>query len=196
MGTVHDIFKKSNNPIASLVEQGWVYDLSDSAANTTQISTTTYANTTPMYGVSLAAASGLAAIPLYATLGQTGTVAGGAITVIMEKDNAARLSGGSNMTSMNTLTMASGLPTGASALILPTATNAYGLRMWGITVGQDVSPAEGVSNELVWTPPAGPEYLVTTASVGAYWGINVNAGTTGATLFCTLKVAIFPLTEL
>jgi hypothetical protein len=133
---------------------------------------------------------------------QAGTVAGGAVTVLMEKDNANRYtSGGTAILAMNSLTMASGLPTGATGFSITgsaiTATNAVGMKMWGTIVGPDVSPAEGVTNELVWVPPAGaPDYLVTTASVGASWLVNTYAGTTGPQWRWSAKWAVFPLTEL
>lgn len=202
MGNVENTFRHATNPVAVLAARGWVYNFSASAANGTTTGTTTYANTTPSWCFHLPAASLYAAIPLYCSLGQTGTVAGGAISVIMEVDNADRYtSGGTAMTCVNSRTdFSNTIPDGAfheATGTAITATNAYGNRIWGVTVGQDVSPAEGVSNELVWTPPNGtPEFLVPTASVGASWLINTNAGTTGATWFYSFKVAIFPITEL
>ena len=203
MGVVQDIFKKSNNPIAELVERGWVYDLSEAAFNTAPTGTITLANTTPLLLLALAAqADPLCAIPLYLSLCQTGTVAGGAVTVIMEKDNANRLtSGGTDATVLNArMTKTHSLPSGATMRSRTdsgiTATNAYGIRMWGVTVGQDVSPAEGVPNELVWTPPAGPDYIEATADLGASWLIFADAGTTGPTLFWSARVAIFPASQL
>jgi hypothetical protein len=73
------------------------------------------------------------------------------------------------------------------------ATNAFGIQMWAPLVGQDVSPAEGVTNELVWTPPAGvPDFLIGPAA----WLINTNAATTGPTWNFAFKIAAFLTTEL
>lgn len=202
MGTVRNIFRHEASPVAALAARGWVYDLSEATLAGTVTGPITYATTSPTLIFALSAASGLAAIPLYLSLGQTGTVAGGAITVLMEKDNANRYtSGGTAATVMNSLTMGGALPTGASAFSRTgsaiVATDAAGMRMWGVTVGQDVSPAEGIPNELVWTPPAGaPDYLITTASLGASWLINTTAATTGATWLWSAKIAVFPLTDL
>lgn len=201
MGTVLNVFRHSNNPVATLTEMGYVYDLSEATLNGTCTGPTSFATTSPTLIFALDAASGLAAIPLYLSLGQTGTVAGGAISVLMEKDNADRYtSGGTAATAVKNNTMVAGLPTGASAFSTTgsaiVATDAAGIRMWGVTVGMDVSPAEGVSNELVWTPPAGPEVLITTAALGATWIINTSASTTGPTWFWAMKVAVFPLGQL
>ena len=203
MGVVQDIFKKSNNPIAELVERGWVYDLSEAAFDTVPTGSTTLADTAPLIIVDLAAQSDpMCLVPLYLSLAQTGTVAAGAITVIMAKDNAARYtSGGTAATVLNArMTKTHSLPSGARAFSRTAspivATDAYGIRMWGLTVGQDVSPAEGVPNELVWTPPAGPDYIEATADLGASWLVYANAGTTGPTLFWSARVAIFPASQL
>lgn len=204
MGTVSNIFRHSNNPMAELTAKGWVYNFSAAAASTTVTGSTSFANTDPTFCLSVngGLATPLCVIPLYMSLGQTGTVAGGAISVIMEVDNAARLSsGGTAMTLVNARTDGINAVTGlsfhsatGSAIV---ATNAYGNRIWGVTVGQDVSPAEGVSNELVWTPPAGaPEILVANATQGCSWLIYTLAASTGPTWFYSFKVAAFPLKEL
>ena len=194
---VRQIFLHAQNPIAELTNRGWVYDIAETTLDQVRLGTTSYATTTPMFLLNIAADSGLAAMPISFSLGQAGTVAGGPISVLMEKDNAARFGSGGNATgSMKSLTMASGLPTGASALTLPTATDAAGMRMWGVIVGQDVSPAEGVSNELIWTWNGAPDYLVTSATLGASWLVHAFAATTAPGLFWTAKVAIFPLAEL
>lgn len=193
MGYIQNLLRHAQNPVALLAAEGRVFDFAASAINTTATGTTTLANTTPTWLLDVP--SGVTCIPLYASLQQAGTVAGGAVTVIMEKDNADRYtSGGTAMTAYND--HGEDLPTGVafystigSAI---TATNAYGIQMWAPLVGQDVSPAEGVSNELVWTPPGALDFLVGPAA----WLINTNAGTTGPTWQFSFKVAVFSSTEL
>ena len=209
MGVVRDIFRHSHNPVADLTALGYVYNLSESALNTAITGPTSFATTTPTLIVVNAAASGMTFIPLYLSLQQAGTVAGGAVSVLMEVDNANRYtSGGTACTAMNAWINGVGipgsltaLPTGITAFSVTgsaiTATDAAGIRIWNSIVGQDVSPAEGVSNELVWTPPAGaPEFLSSSATLGASWLINTFAATTGPTWFYAMKIAAFPTSEL
>lgn len=198
MGYVTNILRHAQNPYAVLAAEGKVWNLGASAINTTATGTTTLANTTPTFMLDVP--SGVTCIPLLASLQQAGTVAGGAVQVIMEVDNADRYTsggtaltalnakiGGPALTSLNTnLAMYSTI---GSAI---TATNAYGVQIWAPLVGQDVSPAEGVTNELVWTPPGSPEILVGPAA----WLIYTNAGTTGPTWQFSFKVAAFLTTEL
>lgn len=200
MGAVEAIFRHAQNPVAVLAAQGRVYNLAASAIDTTTTGTTTLANTTPTWLLDVP--DGITCIPLLASLQQAGTVAGGAITVIMEVDNADRYtSGGTALTVLNSRIGGSVLP--SSAGVSPamysrigtaiTATAAYGAQIWSALVGQDVSPAEGVTNELVWTPPSGaPEYLVGPAA----WLIYTDAATTGPTWNFAFKIAAFLTTEL
>ena len=203
MGRVLNIFQRATNPLAVLAGLGYVYNISEAAAATSITGPITYATTTPCLLARVTAASGLTMIPLYLSLAQTGTVAGGAVSVLMSVDNANRYtSGGTEATYLNAkLNSGSNAPPTGFAMFSRTgsaitATNAEGVRVWGVTVGQDVSPAEGVSNELVWTPPAGPEILTASASLGASWLIDATAATTGVTLFWSAKVAVFPTTDL
>jgi hypothetical protein len=104
---------------------------------------------------------------------QTGTVAGGAIGVIMEIDDTDRYSSGGTVATV-LATNLRGAREGMVAGVTPklwsatgsavVATNAYGVRHAGYTLGQDVSPAEGAVNELIWTPSAGVDFLIGPAS--------------------------------
>jgi hypothetical protein len=201
VGAIENIFRHAQNPLAVLAAQGRVFDFAASAINTTATGTTTLANTSPSFLLDIPV--DITCIPVYASLQQAGTVAGAAITVIMEKDNADRYtSGGTAMTIYNDRGRTipdNGAATPLSPAFYSTigsaivATNAYGIQMWAPLVGQDVSPAEGVTNELVWTPPAGaPDFLIGPAA----WIVNTNAGTTGPTWNFAFKVAVFRTSEL
>lgn len=206
MGTVANIFRHFQNPVAELTARGWVYNLQPGTAQDTTVTSasTSFAVTDPTFIInSFDATTPLTIIPLYASLQQAGTVAGGAVNVVMEVDNASRFSsGGTAMTAQNAnFRYSSTLPTGitarssiGSAIV---ATSTMGIRIWGGVVGQDVSPAEGVPNELVWTPPAGGiEMLESTASRGSAWVIYTWAAVTAPTWLASFKVAIFPTKDL
>ncbi len=198
MGAITNIFRHASNPLAVLASQGRVFDLGASAINTTTLGTTTLANTTPTWLLDIP--TGITCIPILASLQQAGSVAGAAITVIMEKDNADRYtSGGTALTVYNdrgkSLPAFSGVSPAmysriGSAIV---ATNAFGIQLWAPLVGPDLSAADGVTNELIWTPPMGaPDYLVGPAA----WIINTNAGSTGPTWNFSFKIAAFLTTEL
>ena len=198
MPLIADLFRDCPDPFAWLSSQGKLYRLGGAALNTTATGATSFATTTPTFGVFLDAASGLAMIPAEWRMMQAGTVGGGAVTVLMEMDNADRYtSGGTAMTVMSTDLLSAALPAGASAFSTAggaiTATDAVGVRMAGWLLGQDVSPAEGAVNEIVWRAGPGPDILRTTAAAGASWLINTSAGSTGPTWFWSGKVAIVPL---
>ena len=210
MGVVKNIFHHSQNPLADLTGLGYVYNLSQVALTTTITGVTSFATTTPSFIVVADAASGMTFIPLYFSYQQAGTVAGATISIFMEADNADRYtSGGTAQVALNAWVNGTGFPA-ANLTALPTgvaafaatgtaivATDAVGSRLWSPEVGQDVAPAEGVSNELVWTPPAGaPEYLSTTATLGASWLVHAVAGTTGPTFRYSAKIAVFPTSQL
>ena len=199
MGAIESIFRHAANPVAVMTAQNRVFNVGPASISTTAAGTTTQANTTPTWLLDIP--SGITCIPLLVSLAQTGTVAGGAITVIMEVDNADRYtSGGAAMTVLNARTDGPALPSSGgvapvfyvrSAAIA--ATDAYGVQIWAPVVGPDVSSAEGAITELVWTPPMGaPEYLVGPAALL----INTNAGTTAPTWNYAFKIAAFLTTEL
>jgi hypothetical protein len=197
-GFIHDLFKNSNDPFGWLAADGRMWRFSGAALNTTATGATSFATTTATFILAVDAAVQYAVIPAEARIFQAGTVAGGAVTVLMEIDNADRYtSGGTAMLSLNTRTDGPALPSGiamydtnGSAIV---STNAVGIRTAGYLLGQDVSPAEGAVNEIIWTPQAGPDFLVPTASVGASWIINTSAATTGPTWFYSFKAAVVPL---
>jgi hypothetical protein len=186
MSTWRDIVRKYSDPAAWLTAEGRVFYASDAAAGDKVTAVTSFATTTPTF--QLAVPTDTTAIPLMVRLFQAGTVAGGAVDVIIEIDNALRFgSGGTAETVLGART--TGAQTNLSTLRSnPTATDAYGVRLAGYTLGQDVSPAEGAVNEIIWTPTAGLDLLVGPASLNVY----TYAAVTAPTWFWTIKWAEFP----
>jgi hypothetical protein len=186
MSTWRDIVRKYSDPAAWLTAEGRVFYASDAAAGDKVTAVTSFATTTPTF--QLAVPTDTTAIPLMVRLFQAGTVAGGAVDVIIEIDNALRYNtGGTSETVLGART--TGAQTNLSTLRSnPTATDAYGVRLAGYTLGQDVSPAEGAVNEIIWTPTAGLDLLVGPASLNVY----TYAAVTAPTWFWTIKWAEFP----
>ena len=192
------LFREAADPFGVLAAEGYLYRFAGSALNTTATGATSFATTTPTFLLSVAAGAQVAVIPAEMRLFQAGTVAGGAITYLMEMDNADRYtSGGTAMTAQNAKTDGLALPSAVKAYSTVgsaiTATNAVGIRMDGALLGQDVSPAEGAVQTVSWEPKAGVDFLVPTASAGASWLINTSAGSTGPTWFFSFKAAVVPL---
>ena len=170
-----------------LSSQGRIFTASDADQNDTVTGQTSFATTTPTFMIDVP--SGTTIVPLLVSLGQTGTVAGDAITVIIELDNADRYNtGGTAETVFNNKTAGGVFTNACSVYSGATATDAYGVRTFGVTVAQDVAPAEGISNEVLWTPTSTPEFLVGPAAFLVY----TYAGTTGPTWFWTIKWAEIP----
>lgn len=204
MAFIHDLFRHYQDPFGYLSALGYMFRFSGAALNTTATGATSFATTTPTFLLAVDAGTNFAVIPAEARLFQAGTVAGGAVSIYMEIDNADRYtSGGTALLSQNCKTDGPTLATlvGSSTAIAMydtnssaiTATNAVGIRTFGALLGQDVSPAEGAVNEIVWTPQAGVDILAPTASLGASWLINTWAGTTGPTWLYSFKAAVVPL---
>jgi hypothetical protein len=197
-----DLFRVGGDYLNELAARGRFFYASDADQNDLVTGQTSFAATTPTFLVRCAADSGQIIIPAYVSLHQSGVVAGGAIDVIMEIDNADRFaSGGTEETVLCSRTDGGGelggtLPTGVTVTSNPTAGAGYGVRTMGLTLGQDVSPAEGIPAEIVWTPPRTLDYLKATATIGGSWLIYTYAGTTGPTWFWTLGFAVAPIGEL
>ena len=201
MAKLSALFRNYQDAFGYLASEGMMYRFAGSALNTTATGATSVATTTPTFLMNVTAGTQYAIIPAEARLFQAGTVAGGAVTVLLEMDNADRYtSGGTAMTVQNVKTTGPAIPSGVAAYSTVgsaiVATNAAGVRMAGYLLGQDVSPAEGAVNEITWTPQAGTEVLVPTSTLGASWLINTSAGTTGPTWFFSLKAAVVPLSWL
>lgn len=153
------------------------------AVNNTETGQTSFASTTPTFLLDVP--SGITAIPLFMGLCQTGTVAGGDIDVIMGKDKIKRYSSGG--TASGVVCDRSGANVNPSCTLYrsPTAIAGVAIRMMGLTLAADVSPAEGVINEIVWTPAGALDFLDGPAT----WAVWTYAGTTGPTWFYEFKWA-------
>lgn len=172
--------------ISALAAAGRVFYASDADQNDLVTGQTSFAATTPTFMIDVP--SGTTVIPLMVSLNQTGTVAGDTVNVIIEIDNADRYNtGGAEEAVFNARTDITGgnlakLYTGA------TANAGYGIRVQGLSIGQDVAPAEGALQEYLWVPTSGVDFLVGPAAFLVY----TYAGTTGPTWFWTIKWAEFP----
>jgi hypothetical protein len=174
----------NGNLMGDLASQGRLFTASAAAANTAVTGATSFATTTATFLLDVP--DGTTAFPLRFTSGQTGTVAGGAVNFIVEWDNADRYtSGGTAATALNQMfhgrTPNCSFYTATGTAI--TSTNAYGVRDMAITTGEDVSPAEGALQEVLWTPNAGPIGLRGPAA----WLCYAYAASTGPTLWYTFS---------
>ena len=172
---------------------GQMFNASGATQDATVTGTTSFSTTTPTFLLDVPANT--TAIPAYMSLNQAGNVAGAAITVLMETDNADRYtSDGTAATVLNKQTASSNtaLSTFFSATNSAiTATDAYGVRIMGLVTGQDISPAEGIITEIVWTPTSGLELLVGPAA----WLVYTYAGTTGPTWLWSFSWAEIATTD-
>lgn len=183
MGLVNRELAKGNL-MGYLAANGRIFTASAAAQNTAVTGATSFATTTPT--ILLDIPSGTTAFPLRLTAGQTGTVAGGAVTGIVEWDNADRYtSGGTAATTLNQMfhnrTNLATLYTATGTAI--TATDAYGVRDMALTFGADVDTAEGALQEFIWTPNAGPIGLRGPAA----WLVYFYAASTGPTIWYTFS---------
>jgi hypothetical protein len=169
-----------------LAAEGRVFYASDADQNDLVTGQTSFAATTPTFIIDVP--TDTVVVPLMVSLNQTGVVAGGAVDIILEIDNADRYaSGGTAETVLGSRT--TGAVTNAATLYSGATANAgYGVRINGVTVGQDVSTAEGVVNEYLWTPSGGYDFVVGPGGFLVY----TYAGTTGPTWFWSIKWGEFP----
>ena len=169
---------------AYLSARGRVFTGSDSGPDQLVTGQTSYVQTTPTFMIDVPAT--MACIPLLVRLEQSGTVAGAAINVLIEKDNVDRYaSGGTAETTYS--------DKGRTALCNlysnPTGNAGYGVRLAGYTLGPDVSPAEGAVQEVLWAPLSEMEII---EGPGAFV-IYTYAGTTGPSWLWTIKWAEVPI---
>lgn len=190
MGAFKELLKHPNW-VGALAAEGRVFYASDGAGADTVTGQTSHATTTPTF--QLAVPQDTTAIPLLMSLCQTGTVAGGDILLVVEFDNALRYSSsGTAETMFCSRTDGKGAYAGTSPATFrsnPTATDAYGIRVFGLDLAPDVSPAEGAVQEVLWTPANGvPDFLVGPAS----WNVYTSAGSTAPTWLWSFKWACIP----
>ena len=167
--------------------EGRKFYSSDADQNDLVTGQTSFANTTPTFLLQNPAGSGVVILPLFFTLNQTGTVAGGAIDIITELDVDRYASGGvSELVKAGRI----GMPRPNKGLLYsnPTASAGYGVRVDGLTTGQDVSPAEGALQQYLWTPTSCMDIL----DPGTCMKVFTYAATTGPTWFWTICWAEVP----
>lgn len=173
-----------------LALEGRLFTASDTDQNDLITGQTSFADTTP--SILLRVPAGTVALPLFVNLSQTGSVAGGAIDVIIEIDDADRYaSGGTVETTFSGLASRRRRPTTCSPVTGATTSSGYGNRVWAATIGQDVSPAEGAVQGPFWRPEM-PYFLEGPASFLVY----TYAGTTGPTWFWSLGWAEWSVGEM
>lgn len=166
-----------------LAKGGRVYIASDADQDDKVTGQTSFVDTTPTFMLNVPA--DVVAVPLFLNLSQGGTVAGAAIDVIIELDKVNRYStGGTPEKAFSPSRLGVGprstLYSGATAVA------GYGIRIWGATIGQDVSPAEGAVQGPFWKPEL-PYLLHGPAALLIY----TYAGTTGPTWFWSIGWAEF-----
>ena len=171
-----------------LSNSGRVFIASDAAQGDMVTGQTSFAATTPTF--LLQVPKGKVVVPLFVNLAQSGTVAGGAVDVLIEIDNIERYStGGTLEKSFNPRrtnnTSKSKLYSGATAFA------GYGIRVWGATVGQDVSSAEGAVQGPYWKPEI-PYFVEGPGALLVY----TYAGVTGPTFLWSVGYAEFDQNEL
>ena len=195
--SIRKLLERNIDVAAWLTAEGQAFYATDADQNDVVTGQTSFADTTPTFTLRIPA--GTTAIPILVALNQTGTVAGDAISVIMEFAGVDRYasSGTSELVRNSRIGMNSPinaqctLYSGATLTATGAGTLPFGYRPWGVTVAQDVAPAEGISNELIWAP-SGPDFLEGPASVNIW----TYATTTGPTWFWTIKWVEFPTARL
>ena len=169
--------------------EGRKFYASDADQNDLVTGQTSFANTTPTFLLRNPITSPVVIIPLFYALNQTGTVAGGAVNVITELDVDKYASGGTSETVMCARPRMKGNHNNYGELYSgATATAGYGVRLAGITSGEDVSPAEGALQEYLWTPTSVMDVL----DPGTCLKVFTYAGTTGPTWWWTFCWAEVP----
>lgn len=193
--TLRQLAYQGADILTALTLDGCGFESADADQNDRVTGQTSFANTTPTF--LLRVPRGTVCIPTLVALGQTGTVAGGAIDIIIEKDNVERYNtGGTSEKVFNSRTdlAEQGDATQNKCTLISTATAlaGYGTRLMGKTVGADVDTAEGVDTEYLWTPAGGPDILIGPAAFLVY----TYAGTTGPTWYWNIKWLEFPIARL
>lgn len=160
---------------------------SDADQNDSVLGQTSFANTTPTFEIDVP--TGSCAVPLFVRLHQTGTVAGGAIDILIEADDiAARASGGTAET-LFYFRNGAGFTSSVVVYSNPTATAGYGIGLDHNTVAADVSPAadSAYAGKFLWVPP-GVLPLIGPASLKIF----TYAATTGPTWFWSIGFLDLP----
>lgn len=166
-----------------LAVEGRVFYASDADQNDKVTGQTSFATTTPTFLLRNPSTSGVICIPLYITLNQSGSVAGGDIDIIVEIDDADRFASGGTTETVLSSRPKKGRTNACTLLTGATASDAYGVRIDGITIAPDVSPAEGALQQYLWTPTSTMDILDPASSLLVY----TYAASTGPTWWWTVK---------
>lgn len=184
-----------NTPLAyDMARRGRVYQISN-AARQTALATggLSFSDTAPAFIVDFP--SGTTGVPLEVTLNQGGTVAGGAITVILTYDNKLRFSSGGTAITPRSLRTDTPVAAAATAYGTSPTAAAVGLEMTldAQLIAQDVTPAVDVNFPGVYKWRSDPHtlvHLVGPASLVIY----TFAATTQPSWFFRVVWAEFPST--
>lgn len=133
-----------------LALEGRIFISSDGDADDLVLGQTSFASTTPTFLLDIPGDA--VALPLALNLSQSGTVAGGAVNVIMALYRGPSIYASGGVTEKVFNPQSGNDPNKCTLYTNPTVTDAYGIRIWGATVGQDVSPAEGAVPGPYWKP--------------------------------------------
>ena len=175
----------SSDIIWKLAADGRLFVASDADQNDMVTGQTSFANTTPTFLLRVPA--GTIAVPIFLNLSQSGTVAGDFISVVIEADDVDRWASGGTAETVFTPRKAPNIIAQRCSLLSgATASSGYGVRIWGATIAQDVSPAEGAVQGPFWKPEM-PYFLEGPASLLIY----TYAGSTGPTWLWSIGWAEF-----
>ena len=180
-----------------LVADGRVYVASNAARETAEAigTATTWSDTDP--ALLLDIPEGKTVIPLEILLNQGGTVAGGAITVLITLSDKIRYSSGGvllapkNMRFDASRTSGCSFYTGSTDIVA--AANSEDITLYATILDQDVATIpSGIGTRVHWTAR---QYLAPELIGPASLVIYAVAGTTQPSFFYTVKYAAFDTTE-
>lgn len=158
----------------------------DAADGDLVLGQTSFVATTPTFALNVP--TGSLAVPVELVLQQAGSVAGGAISVVIEVSSSVGVyaSGG---TAEKQLSIYAGSTFATSCVTYsnPTTTAGYGISIASWLRGPDISTAEGAADEIVWRPDF-PIFLQGPVALKVFtW-----AGTTGPSWLWSLKYLDLP----
>lgn len=173
-----------------MAQAGRMVLASDADQNDTVTGQTSFANTTPTFLLNVP--SGSAAVPLWFRLYQTGSAAGGAVTVLAEIDDIAAYSSGGTAETQLHLFNGGSFTTSCQVYSGATATAGYGVGIYHKdVVGTDTTPAIGdlVDMHLLhyWVAP----FIMPIKGPGSL-KIFTHAGTTGPTWYWSIAYLDVP----
>lgn len=173
-----------------LSREGRIFYASDADQNDLVTGQTSFVNTTPTFLLRNPSDSGVICVPLLFSLNQAGTVAGGVVSASAEIDDVDVYSSSGTEETVLSSRPKNPVAGGNKCKLFsnPTVTAGYGVRVLGLQLGEDISPAEGAIQEVLWTPASGIDILDPDTCLKVFtW-----AASTGPTWFWTFKWAEFP----